>query len=217
MKAFVYLRVSTSEQVTGDGFDRQLAAIQRYAGREGIIITQVFREDLTGKTDMENRESFMAMVIALESNGVKTVVIEKLDRLARDLMVQESIVADLKKRGFTILSTCEPDLCGDDPSRILMRRMIGAFADYERAMIVMRATSAKRRMRERGEWIGGQFKYGTNEGESAAIERMKALREAGESLGSIAHTLNAQGFKTRHGKQWHASTVRGILTRSAAS
>jgi DNA invertase Pin-like site-specific DNA recombinase len=47
---------------------------------------------------------------------VKVVLIETLHRLARDLMVQESILADFKRHGFEIISVSEPDLCSDDPS-----------------------------------------------------------------------------------------------------
>lgn len=60
-------------------------------------------------------------VTALHGNGVRTVVIEKLDRLAPDLMVQEATIADLQKHGFTLVSVAEPDLMANDPSRILMR------------------------------------------------------------------------------------------------
>lgn len=46
----------------------------------------------------------------LHSNGVRTIVIERLDRPARDLMVQETIIADLQKNGFDLISVAEPDL-----------------------------------------------------------------------------------------------------------
>ena len=55
------------------------------------------------------------------SNGTKLVLVEKLDRLARDLMVQETIIGDLRKNGFDLISVMEPDLLQDDPSRKLMR------------------------------------------------------------------------------------------------
>jgi DNA invertase Pin-like site-specific DNA recombinase len=61
------------------------------------------------------------MMEALAANGTKLVLIEKLDRLARDLMVQETIIGDLKKRGFELVSVTEPDLLQNDPTRILMR------------------------------------------------------------------------------------------------
>ena len=51
------------------------------------------------------------MMVALEENGhgAKTVIIERIDRLARDLMVQEAIIADLRKKGFELVSVHDGD------------------------------------------------------------------------------------------------------------
>jgi DNA invertase Pin-like site-specific DNA recombinase len=72
---------------------------------------RVFREQgVSGTTDLENRPALMELLEALAANGVKLVLIEKLDRLARDLMVQETIIGDLRKRGFDLISVTEPRL-----------------------------------------------------------------------------------------------------------
>ena len=49
-------------------------------------------------------------------------------------MVQESIIADFKRKGLSIISVNEPDLCSDDPSRVLMRQMLGAKFQYEKTL-----------------------------------------------------------------------------------
>ena len=59
----------------------------------------------------------LQMMTALHSDGVHRVFIEELDRLARDLMVQEAAIAELAKHGFRLVSTCEPVLMSDDPWR----------------------------------------------------------------------------------------------------
>ena len=98
-KAFGYLRVSGKGQVDGDGFPRQLAAIKAYAAAHDIKIVKVFREEgVPGATEWEDRPAWMEMIGAL--NGVRAIVIEKLDRLARDLMIQEAIIGDLRKNKF---------------------------------------------------------------------------------------------------------------------
>jgi len=73
---------------------------------------------------------------ALLANGTETVLVERLDRCARDLMVQESIIADFKRKGLSIISVNEPDLCSDDLGRVLMRQMLGAFFQYEKTLLV---------------------------------------------------------------------------------
>ena len=62
-----------------------------------------------GRSDLEHRPALQQLLDA--ANGVKRIVIEKVDRLARDLMIQESIIADLKKKEFEVIGTLEPDLC----------------------------------------------------------------------------------------------------------
>src|ERR1700678_1336861 len=145
VKAFGYLRVSGQDQIEGDGFERQRAAIEAYAKQNNIRIMKLFREEgISGTKDLENRPALQEMMLALMSNGVKTVLIERLDRLARDLMIQGTIIGDLRKRGFQLVSTsaAEADLCGDDPSRKLMRQIMGAIAEYDRTMIVLKLKAA---------------------------------------------------------------------------
>src|ERR1017187_9517336 len=129
-KAFAYLRVSGKGQVQGDGFPRQLAAIKAYAAANGIKIVRVFDEKgISGTNEMEDRPAFVEMMTELHADGVKLVLVESLGRLARDLMIQESILHDMKRNGFVLVSAQEPDLCSDDPSRKFMRQVMGAMAE----------------------------------------------------------------------------------------
>lgn len=47
-------------------------------------------------------------------------------------MVQETIIADLRKHGFELVSVAEPDLMANDPARILIQQMMGAVAQCEK-------------------------------------------------------------------------------------
>jgi DNA invertase Pin-like site-specific DNA recombinase len=213
MKAFAYLRVSGKSQVEGDGFPRQIAAIKQYAAAHGIQIVKIFREKgVSGEKDLAARPAFVEMLSELYSNGTKLVLIEKLDRLARDLMVQETIIGDLRKSGFDLISVAEPDLLQDDPSRKLMRQIFGAIAEYEKTMIVLKLRGARLRMRSKPGWSEGAKPYGYYEGETAVIERMKALRAEGLGFDRIALALNEAGIEPRRGAKWHGLTVNKILT-----
>lgn len=217
-KAFAYLRVSGKGQIDGDGFPRQLAAIRKYASANATRIVRVFREEgVSGTRDLENRPALQDLLVALHSNGTKLVLVEKLDRLARDLMIQESIIADMKRHGFEIISVSEPDLCSDDPSRTLMRQILGAFAQYERAMIVQKLRGARQRIRSRTGRCEGRKPYGTRVGERAVIQRMRELRLQGLAVDSIAETLNADGVRPRAGQRWYATSVYRILKSKDAA
>jgi len=212
-KAFAYLRVSGKGQVDGDGFTRQLAAVRHYANAHDVKIARVFREEgISGSKDLENRPALLELMTALHANGTKLVLVERLDRLARDLMVQETIIGDLRKNGFELISVAEPDLLQDDPSRKLMRQIFGAIAEYEKTMIVLKLRGARIRMRAKTGRCEGAKPYGSLPGEPEVIERMEALRTSGMGFDRIAAALNGEAILPRRGQRWHGLTVNKILT-----
>jgi DNA invertase Pin-like site-specific DNA recombinase len=152
-------------------------------------------------------------MLALHSDGTRLVLIEKLDRLARDLMVQETIIGDLRKNGFEIISVAEPDLCSDDPSRKLVRQVFGAIAEYERAMIVLKLRAARQRIRAREGRCEGRKPYGERFGELEVIARARELAKEGMNYSQIADTLNAERRPTRAGGRWFPATASRILAR----
>jgi DNA invertase Pin-like site-specific DNA recombinase len=215
---FAYLRVSGKSQVTGDGFRRQFIAIRKYCEANQLRIVRIFREKgITGTTELENRPALSDLFGELEATQVRSIVIEKLDRLARDLMVQESIVADMQRHEYNLLSSCEPDLCSKDPSRVLIRQIFGAFSQYEKAMIVLKLRGARQRKKARGERGEGRHAFGEKPGEDVVLLKMHSLRSAGATLQEIADKLAADNDPSRMGKGWNSGTVHKILTRSKMS
>lgn len=212
MKAFAYLRVSGISQVDGDGFPRQLAAVKSFAKSRDMKIAAVFEEKgVCGATEWDNRPAWMEMLAAM--NGCRTIIIERLDRLARDLMVQEHIIADLRKRGIELISVYEPDLGSTDPSRVAFRQMMGVFAQYDKAMVVMKLRGARQRMKVATGRCEGRKPYGHYPGEAEVLAQMREWGAQGESLAGIALMLNRRGTKPRMGREWYAQTVGRILGR----
>lgn len=216
-----YLRVSGKSQAgpDRDGFERQAVAIDSYAKANGIEVTAYYFEPgVSGTTAGEDRLGWVAMMAALQSNGTRIAIVEKLDRLARDLMVQEHIIVDVKARGVDLRSTCEPDLCGTDPTRVLMRHIIGAICQYDKCMIVLKLAAAKQRKRDRGERCEGILPYGSKPNEAETLTEMKSRRESGQTLQVITDYLNSVNAPTRHaGRTWHVGQVGRILARAQSS
>lgn len=212
--AFGYLRVSDPSQLAGDGFTRQRAAIEAFASANGYRVVQWFEErGVSGKTEWESRPAWVDMVSSL--NGTKAIIIEKLDRLARLLGVQENIISDLERRRITLLSAGEPDLGSDDPARVLVRQMFGAVAQYDRAMLTAKMKAAKARMRAAGVRCEGRKPYGMDSpDETATLALMRELRASGDSYESVANALTATGYRTRYGKPWIGASVCKILRRA---
>ncbi len=210
----MYLRVSGKSQVEGDGFVRQETAIRAYAKAHDIKLVRTFKEEgISGTKEITDRPEFVAMMEALHSNGVRLVLVESLGRLARDLMVQESILHDMKRHGFQLISVAEPDLCSDDPSRKLMRQIMGAFHEYEKQMIVIKLRGARQRKRLKSGTCEGRKPYGMYPGEAETLGRIKALAASGESTTAIAKRLKSEGRKTRSGGEWLQPTISKILKR----
>lgn len=216
-RAFGYCRVSSVGQSAEDrdGLVRQETTIKKWAFANNVRIVKWFKETVSGTKDLENRPELQALMTALHSNGTRLVLIEKLDRLARDLMIQESIIADMQRNQFEIVSVAEPDLCSSDPTRVLLRQMMGAFSEYERKMIVLKLRGARQRAKgNRKDYKEGRKPYGDRPGENVVIERIKSLRAAGHTLAKITEILNREEIRARDG-MWYPTSVSNVLKRNS--
>ena len=133
------------------------------------------------------------------------------DTNAMDVAHLESILQDLKREQFDLVSVTEPDLCSDDPTRTLMRQVLGAFSEYERSMIVLKLRGARQRMKKKSGRCEGRKPYGRTLAERETIQRMKALRVGRYSYEQIAAALDSEGLSPRSGEKWNAIVVNRIL------
>jgi DNA invertase Pin-like site-specific DNA recombinase len=210
-KAFGYLRVSGKSQIEGDGFPRQRKAIEAYAKKNGFKIAQWFTEEGVSGT-LESREALDAMLVALMSNGVDTVIVESLSRLSRDLRVQENLIHQYFTNRFTLVSATEPELGSDDPNRVFMRQIFGAVHQLDKSNLVLKLRAARQRSRVKNGRCEGRKPFGTREGESAVLARMKELATT-KTYKQVADALNAEGFTTRTNGKWFPGTVYNILRK----
>jgi DNA invertase Pin-like site-specific DNA recombinase len=232
LRIVIYLRVSTDEQAeSGLGLEAQLAACRAVAERLGALIVGIYQDELTGATPLDRRPGLMDAIAAIGKGDL--LLVAKRDRLARgDAMLTAMIEAAVRRRGGRILSAAGEGTDDDDPASILMRRMIDAFAEYERLIIAARTRAALRAKSARGE-RAGQVPYGcrlSGEGprsrkrglptglvpdpaEAATIGLMLRLRAAGCSLRAIARELDRRGHRTKRGQPWRQSTVHDVLRR----
>jgi len=223
-QAVSYLRVSGKGQADGDGPERQRVAIARFAKASGLDLLEEFSDlGVSGTRELADRPGLAALLDRLEANGVRTVIVERADRLARQLMVQEVIVAQFQRIGARILTADGVDLTSgnEDPTRALIRQVLGAVAQFEKNVTVLKLRAARERKRNRGERVEGVKPYGYFPAEAAIISRMKELRRKPPkgrrpSLSDVAARLNADGHRNRAGREWSAQLVHHVLRRSAA-
>jgi site-specific DNA recombinase len=216
-KAVAYLRVSSAEQAgeDRDGFPRQKAAIQRWADANGIKVVKWYEEDISGTTNPLDRPKFADMLTRLLANGVKCVLVEKYDRLARTSMWIDWTILKFQERGLDLISVAEPELANADadPVRKAMRNMVATFAELERGALVKKLKDARMRARRKdpANYKEGRKPFGHFAGEPETLKRMQKLRTDGHSYQAIADKLNQADCKPRASDTWYPSSVQAIL------
>ena len=219
-QAVTYVRVSGKGQADGDGPERQRQSILRFAKANHLTLAEEFTDlGVSGAAELADRPGLAALIDRLESNGIKTVIVERADRLARSLMVQEVVLDQFARIGARVLTADGVDLtvADDDPTRLLIRQVLGAVSEFDKRVLVLKLRAARDRMRARGERVEGVKPYGHRPAESAVIGRMKDLRRKprkgrAASFASIAAQLNAEGHRNRAGRPWSAQLVFHVLS-----
>lgn len=152
MRLIGYIRVSTDQQDLGPEVQRQ--GIERAAaGRELII----FEDRIGGGLDVEKREG-LADALAELRRGDEFIVY-KLDRLARDLMLQLIIEKRIKDKGCRLVSCQDEGTEGEDsPQKELIRQILAVFAQFERSLIKQRTREALRIKKQQGVKLGAPVK-----------------------------------------------------------
>ncbi len=216
-----YTRVSTEGQVSGFGLSVQKDMLEKYAQEHQYTLLKVF-EDKGTSGALRDRPALLQLMNCIEETSeVSAILIPRLDRLARDLLIQEQLISDFQKKGIAILSIDEPDLCSKDPTRKLFRQMKGAISEYEKDMIAIRLTAGRLKKVESGKgYAGGNVPYGfrVSKGkyekvpqEIEVVRRIFHLRRQSRfgkriSYAKIAEILNKEGVP----RKFNAMTVHYI-------
>ena len=230
--AFGYSRVSGQSQVNGDGHPRQLEAISRCAKDNDLFLCGFYQEDaVPGKNDLEDRPQFQKMLANCNQQIVSVIVVESLDRFAREYAVQEKILTLLVTRKLTLIAANTGENVTEafmgDPMRRALVQIQGIFAELDKNLIVRKLSQARQRAKENGEMCEGQPPYGyfkkspvgqptsliPNPREQDTIQLIGEMAKQGYNPRRISARLNALSVPTRHGKHWTAVQVRRILAR----
>ena len=226
MQLVAYLRVSTDEQAeSGAGLAAQYDVCRQHAERCGSLLVGPYRDEgVSGAAGLDKRPQLLEAITKLSRGDV--LLVAKRDRLGRDPIVVAMIEAAIKRRGARVVSVAGEGTEDDNPTSVLMRRIVDAFGEYERLIIAARTRAAMQAKIRRGHCCGA-VRYGynlaadgktlaENPSEQAVLHVMRDMRARGESLRAIAVALNQQSIPTKGGRAaWKHSTVRGILAREA--
>ena len=226
-KFVAYYRVSTDRQgKSGHGLEGQRQDVARFLLGGTWSLCGEFTEIESGKN---NERPQLAAALALCRLTGATLVVAKLDRLARNARFLLSVV---EGSGVGGVMFCDlPSLPAGPVGKFMLTQM-AAVAELEAGLISQRTKTALAAARGRGVVLGG-YRLGARKADSAlgsAAKKRKAdsfaasvgpiamrMREGGLSLRAVAAELTERGIRTAQGGKWTASAVRNLLARSASS
>jgi DNA invertase Pin-like site-specific DNA recombinase len=217
-KAVAYMRTSSAANVGADkdSEHRQRAAIEAFARAAGYEVVETFYDAaVSGADHIDARAGFAAMLKRIESNGVRTIIVETASRFARDLMVQEVGHLRLRERGVELIAADSPQSFIDDtPTARLVRQVLGAIAEFDKAMTVAKLRGARERKRATGVKVEGRKSLMEKQPEVAALaKRLRRRRPKGgvRSLREISAELFEAGHVNTNGRPFSASSIRSML------
>lgn len=149
------------------------------------------------------------------------LIVDRNDRLARDMLVALTIHNEVERRGCTI-EFADGSPLRATPEGKLFQNILAAFANFEREKFAERTKAGMARKKASGVWCGrppigwsklpGTDKLVRNENEQDAIWSAVILHNKGLSSKEIARRLN-EIYGPCRGRPWSARTVRRILAR----
>lgn len=135
-RAVIYLRVSSAAQVNTDydpegiSIPAQRVACERKARELGLTIVDEYIEPGRSGTEMSRRIAFQQMLSRVrQDKDVGQVIVYKLSRMARNRYDDAIVMADLRKRGITLISATEA--VDDSPVGQLMHGILATFNEYQ--------------------------------------------------------------------------------------
>jgi DNA invertase Pin-like site-specific DNA recombinase len=216
--AVAYLRTSSAANVGADKDSdrRQREAIAAFARRAGYeLVAEFYDRAVSGADPIDARLGFAAMLERIEGNGVQTIIVETASRFARDLMVQEVGHAKLRERGIDLIAADSPGSFIDDtPTAKLVRQVLGAISEFDKAMTVAKLRGAReRKRREAGKCEGRKSHAERNPELVALAKRLRRQKPKGGrmSLRTISAELAAQGFLNENGRPFAAASIKSMV------
>jgi DNA invertase Pin-like site-specific DNA recombinase len=218
VQAIAYIRTSSAANVGADKDSdrRQREAIGAFARRAGYdLVGEFYDAAVSGADPIDSRPGFAAMLERIEGNGVRTIIVETASRFARDLMVQEVGHARLRERGIDLIAADNPaSFIDETPTAKLVRQVLGAISEFDKAMTVAKLRGAReRKRREVGKCEGRKSHAERNPELVALVRQLRRRRPKGgqRSLREISSELAARGHLNERGQPFSAASIASML------
>jgi site-specific DNA recombinase len=228
MRVAIYARVSSEEQREGQTIDSQIAELERFAGDQQLNLSGIYKDEgwsggVMARPDLDRLRD------DAQKGCFEAVLINDVDRLARDVTHLGVVKRDLERNGVQVIFRKLP--AETSPTYNLMVNILGSFAEFEREMIADRTRRGrKHKVEVRKQYLGCNTAYGyrytpmnrtsSKEGvlevastEADVVRQMfEWVDREGLSARKVLNRLNERGIPPRkNGSKWAKSSVLRVL------
>jgi hypothetical protein len=138
------------------------------------------------------------------------------NRFARGLIVQETGHRMLRGLGIELIAADSPDSFVDDtPTAVMVRQILGAVAQFEKAALVAKLKGARERVRRATGKCEGRKAHTEINPEAVALAKRlrRANPKTGErkSLRQISAALKEAGFVNEHGREYNPNSIKSMI------
>jgi DNA invertase Pin-like site-specific DNA recombinase len=217
-KAVAYFRTSSTTNVGADkdSEKRQCEAVLSFARRSGHeIVGEFYDAAVSGADPVDARPGFAALLNRIAGNGVRVILVETVNRFARDLIVQETGWRFLQGLGVTLIAVDSPDSFLDTtPTAVLIRQVLGAVAQFEKAALVAKLKAARERKKALTGKCGGRRSVAEANPATVALAKKLArypVNGRRRSLRDVASGLETAGHLTSAGTRYGAAAVARMI------
>ncbi|MGP3942558.1 recombinase family protein [Streptomyces sp. 6N106] len=149
MRLAGHIRVSTGSRLDGFGLEDQERIVCRWTREHGHRLVKLFVEKAqSGTIAGDERPELATTLLRAEEKKAQGIIAPNLDRLVRELVVQETALAQCRTHGGRAGMADQGENLPDDPEdpmRTVMRQMMGVFAQLGRGMTVAKLRRGRRR------------------------------------------------------------------------
>lgn len=202
MKAIGYARTSTQRQdLSLEVQEKRIALECEIRGFELEMVS----EKVSASVSPSDREGLHDALEKLRAGEADTLIVAKLDRVARSLSDIANLLERSRAEGWSFIAL---DLGVDtsSPEGTLVVGIMASIAQWERARIQERTREALAQIKASGRKLGRPRLHS-----NVAQERAKDLRTAGLSLMKISEQLANEGIVSSAGKRISPSSVLRLL------
>jgi DNA invertase Pin-like site-specific DNA recombinase len=219
IKAVAYFRTSSLANVgpDKDSEKRQREAVTKFANSAGYaVVAEYSDEGVKGLDAIDQRPGFAALLERILSNGVRTIIVENASRFSRDLITQETGYQFLKAQGVTLIATDSPEsFLSDTPTATLIRQVLGAVSQFDKASLVAKLKGARDRKRvSNGGKCEGRKSYQERDADMVALAKKLhryPVNGRRRSLREVAVALQEQGFVSAKGTPFTATAISRMI------